>query len=426
MLSTRLTIVFALAVVLTAANLAPAEELADWPKWRGPDDTGSSPLVGLPIEWNAENVQWKTELAGKGCSTPIVWHNTIYVTAPIDDNDGLIALDANGKSKWNVQFGSENPGKHRNGSGCNASPTTDGKHVFVYFKSGTLAAVDFQGKTAWKINLVERYGPDTLFWDHGTSPVLTKDYVVMARMHGGESWLAAFDKATGELAWKVARNYETPIECDHGYSTPVVIDFHGEESLLTWGAEHLTIHHAKTGKLVWTCGGFNPEGNKLWPTIATPVVVGDVAVIAYGRNDRGIPRLHGVRLDGTGDVTATNRLWDRDDIGTFVPSPAVYQEKIYLVGDKGKVTCFAPATGKTIWEGDFPKHRARYYGSPLIAGGTLYAPREDGIISVADVREGFQMLGENDMGESVIASPVPVPGRLLLRGTESLFCVGKQ
>lgn len=421
----RLFAMFALAIVLSVPNITSAEKLIDWPKWRGPQDTGSSSLADLPIEWNAENVRWKTELSGKGCSTPIVWQNTIYVTAPIDGKDALIALDANGKSIWNVQFGSETPGKHRNGSGCNASPTTDGTHVFVYFKSGTLAAVDLEGKTVWKTNLVERYGPDTLFWDHGTSPVLTQDYVVMARMHDGESWLAAFDKATGQLAWKVARNYETPVECDHGYSTPVVIDFQGEESLLTWGGEHLTIHHANTGQLVWSCGGFNPEGNKLWPTIATPVVVGDVAVIAYGRNDRGIPRLHGVRLEGTGDVTATNRLWDRDDIGTFVPSPVVYQEKIYLVGDKGKVTCFDPATGKTIWEDAFPKHRTRYYGSPLIAGGTLYAPREDGIIMVADIRDGFRMLGENDMLESVIASPVPGPNCLLIRGTETLFCIGK-
>lgn len=421
----RLFALLALAVVLSAANVASAEKFADWPKWRGPNDTGSSPLVDLPTEWNAENALWKAEFSGKGCSTPIVWHDTIYVTAPIDGKDALIALDADGKPLWNVQFGGENPGKHRNGSGCNASPTTDGEHVFVYFKSGTLAAVDLQGKIAWETNLVERYGPDTLFWDHGTSPVLTQDFVVMARMHQGESWLAAFDKATGELAWKTARNYETPVECDHGYSTPVVLDFQGEESLLTWGGEHLTIHHAKTGKLVWSCGGFNPDGNKLWPTIATPVVVGDVAVIAYGRNDRGIPRLHGVRLQGEGDVTKTNRLWDRDDIGTFVPSPIVYQEKIYLVGDKGKVTCFDPATGKTIWEDAFPKHRANYYGSPLIAGGILCAPREDGVVLVADIRDGFKLLHENDMRESVIASPVPGPGRLLIRGTTTLFCVGK-
>lgn len=421
----RLIAVLAFAVSLYAVNITSAEDLADWPNWRGPNDTGSSSLVGLPTKWDVESVQWKTELSGKGCSTPIVWQDTIYVTAPIDGKDSLIALDSNGKPLWNVQFGSENPGKHRNGSGCNASPTTDGEHVFVYFKSGTLAAVDFQGTTTWETNLVDRYGPDTLFWDHGTSPVLTKQFVVMARMHQGESWLAAFDKATGELAWKVARNYETPVECDHGYSTPVVIDFQGEESLLTWGGEHLTVHHAKTGELVWSCGGFNPEGNKLWPTIATPVVVGDVAVIAYGRNDRGIPRLHGVRLEGTGDVTKSNRLWDRDDIGTFVPSPVVYQGKIYLVGDKGEVTCFDPKTGETIWEDAFPKHRARYYGSPMIAGGTLYAPREDGIILVADIRDCFKLLGENDMSESVIASPVPGPGRLLIRGTETLFCVGK-
>jgi len=107
----------------------------------------------------------------------------------------------------------------------------------------------------------------------------------MARMHQGESWLAAFDKATGEMAWKVPRNYKTPVECDHGYSTPLVIQHQGKESILVWGAEHLTIHNATDGQLTWSCGNFNPDGNKLWPAIATPVLVGDMAIIAYGRND---------------------------------------------------------------------------------------------------------------------------------------------
>jgi hypothetical protein len=59
----------------------------------------------------------------------------------------------------------------------------------------------------------------------------------------------------------------------------------------------------------------------------------------------------------------------------------------------------------------------------LIAGGKIYAPREDGVVFVADVKDGFKLLAENDMGEPVIASPVPSSNRLLIRGIRNLFCI---
>ena len=149
----------------------------------------------------------------------------------------------------------------------------------------------------------------------------------MTRMHHGESWLAAFDKRSGEIMWKVPRNFETPTEGDHGYSTPIVISHQGAEALLVWGAQHLTLHDAANGKVLWTCGGFNPESKALWPSIASPVVSGDIAVVAFGRNDRGIPRLHGIRLGGHGDVTKTHRVWKRTDIGTFVPDSSGLQRQ---------------------------------------------------------------------------------------------------
>ena len=427
--STAMTIRTALctAILLSCGfNLIAAERTANWPRWRGPQDIGSIDNGNYPVQWKPDGVLWKSELPGKGCSTPIVWNQRIYVTAPVDGRDSLIALDWSGKRIWQTGFGKENPGKHRNGSGCNPSPATDGESIFVEFKSGTLAAVSLEGKIRWQTNFVESFGKDTLFWDHGTSPVLTKKYVVKARMHKGESWLAAFDKTTGEMEWKVPRNYETPTEGDHGYATPLVIQHRGQEALLVWGAQHLTLHDVTNGKVLWTCGDFNPESKRLWPSIATPVVVGDIAVIAFGRNDRGIPRLHGIRLGGQGDVTDTHRVWKRTDIGTFVPTPVAYQGKIYLVGDKGRIDCLDPVTGKTLWTDAFPKHRARFYGSPLIAGGKLYAPREDGVVFVADVKDGFKLLAENAMDEPVIASPVPTSNRLLIRGIRNLFCISAE
>ena len=399
-------------------------EAPDWGSWRGPLANGSVEKGSYPVEFGADKYLWRTALPGRGCSTPIVLDGMIYLTAPADGKDSLLCYDQDGNEKWRAVFDQESRGKHRNGSGSNASPVTDGKAVFAYFKSGTLAAVETGGKERWKTNLVERFGPDTLFWDHGTSPVLTEKYVVMARMHHGESWLAAFDKATGDMAWKVARNYSTPTECDNGYSTPLVIRHQGKESILVWGAQHVTIHNADDGQVAWSCGDFNPDGNRMWPSIATPVVVGDMAVIAYGRADRGEPRLHGIRLTGSGDVTATNRVWKRNDLGTFVPTPVVYKGRVILLRDRGQVACIDPATGDTIWEGALPKHRANYYASPLVAGGRLYAAREDGTVFVANIAgDKLELLAENAMDENIIGSPVPVANRLIIRGAKHLFCV---
>ena len=398
---------------------------ADWPQWRGSDSSGSIETGDFPTALSPERLAWKTTLPGKGCSTPIVVGDSIYITAPVEGNDALLALDLKGNQKWEAVFGRENAGKHRNGSGSNASPVSDGEGVFVYFKSGTLAAVNVDGTKRWSTNIVERFGPSNLFWDHGTSPVLTEKYVVMARMHDGESWLAAFDKQSGDLAWKEARNYQTKVENDHGYATPLLIKHQGEEALLVWGAEHLTIHRSKDGKAVWSCGNFNPDQKQLWPSISTPVIVDDTAVIAYGRNDRKLPLLFGIRLKGEGDVTKTNHAWMRNDVGTFVPSAVAFKGRVYLVRDRGEVECIDPQSGETFWSDALPKGRASYYASPLIANGLLVAPREDGVVFVARIGDdGFEVLGEYDMDEPVIGSPVPRGNQLLIRGEKHLYAFG--
>ncbi|MDB4766448.1 PQQ-binding-like beta-propeller repeat protein [bacterium] len=233
-------------------------------------------------------------------------------------------------------------------------------------------------------------------------------------------------KKTGKLAWKVDRNFETPREGDQGYATPVLIDFQDKPALLVYGAEHLTIHDVTDGKLLWQCGGFNPEKSELWPTIAMPVVVDDVAVVAAGRNDRKLPLLYGVKLDGSGDVSETNIIWKRDDIGTFVPCPAVWEGKVYLVRDQGEVECLNAADGTSFWRERFAKHRSKYYSSPLIAGGLLYCSREDGAVFVVDIRDGeFKLLAEAELKESVIASMVPLDKKVLVRSVKHLYCFGQ-
>ncbi|MDP7638193.1 MAG: PQQ-binding-like beta-propeller repeat protein [Candidatus Hydrogenedentes bacterium] len=398
-------------------------EDVSWPRWRGPNDDGSARPGNYPVTWDPEKVLWKVEVPGRGYSTPVVWNKRIYLTTGANGSDTVLSFDWSGKQVWQQQLGPEVAGKHSNGSGSNPSVATDGSAIFAFFKSGNFAALDLDGSIRWKTNLFERYGIDVRFWDFGTSPVLTKKDVVIAEMHDNESWLCALDKITGEVSWRVSRNYDTPQEGRQGYSTPIVFSHKGVEALLVWGGQHLSAHDAADGKIIWSCGGFNPEATPYWPAVASPVISGTVAVVPFGRADRRDPRLHGIKLGGSGDVTETHRLWRREDTGSFVLTPGAYNGRVYVVRDSGEVHCIDPLTGESFWSGVFPKGKGNFYASPLIAGGHLYAAREDGTIFVLKLGDKFEIASKIDMKEKIIASPAAISGRLLVRTDRHLFCI---
>lgn len=399
---------------------------ADWPGYRGPQADGSIEKGDYPTKFDAASATWKVRLPGKGTSVPIVHNKTIFITSPLEGEDAVLAFDFSGKRLWETKLGRESKPKHQQlASSCNATPVTDGKGVFVHFKSGNFAALEMDGKVRWKKNLVEEFGEEKLFWDSGTSPMLTDKHVVMQRLHGGESWIAGFDKNSGELKWRELRNYDAPNENDNSYTTPILFDNAGTKALLIWGAEHLTAHDAENGKMIWSAGGYNPAGTGYWPYIASPAVIGDIAVLPIGRDDRKQGKIAGIKLGGKGDVSKSHTLWLREDIGVFCASPVEYKGQAYLLRHKGEIVCLDPKTGQTVWVANLPEHRAPYYASPVIANGILYAAREDGMIFTARVGGKFELLGENAMGERIVASPTPAEDRLFVRGDNHLFCISK-
>ncbi len=410
-------------VSLTLSASAFAKEKAGnrWPSWRGPDAKGSVTSGVYRAEFGPKkNLEWSVDLPGRGCSTPAVWGDNVFVTAPVEGKDALLNYSwKTGDLHWKTIVGEGRKGKHRNGSSSNPSPVTDGEYIFSYFRSGNVAGFDMKGKLLWTHNLQKLFGKDTLYWDIGTSPVIAGDNVVVAVMHEGGSYLVAYSKKDGKQVYKADRNYKCPVEGDHAYTTPIVREVDGRQQIIVWGAERLSGHDAKTGKLIWSSTGFNPKNKSYWVAVASPVITSGVAIVPHGRGSRTL----GVKIDGKGDVSETHVAWVREDIGSFVPTPAANGNKVYLLRDKGEVVCFDAKSGKTIWEGKFPKHRAKYYASPVVAGDKLYATREDGVVLVAKIDGKFEFLAENDMGERMIASPVPIDGKILLRGEKSLFCV---
>lgn len=413
--------IFAACLLLTDVLAA-----GNWPAWRGDGGNGVATDKQPPLDL-AGKLLWKAELPGRGCSTPIVWDDKLYVTCPIGDEDGLLAFDSKGKELWRKTFGTLTPGRgQRVGSSTNSSPVTDGEVVVVYFKSGTVACLDLDGKPQWQINLQERYGKDTLWWDQGTSPVFAAGQVVVAVMQTeGESYLVSLDRKTGKEVWRTPRKYETGKESGDAYTTPHVVKVNGKEQIISWGADHLTGHDAATGKLLWECGGFNPKRAGTQRVIASAVVGDGLAVVPFNRGDA----LAAIRLDGSGDVSETHWAWRNDQLGSDAASPILHDGKVYVLKDggpqRGRLTCLDAKTGKPLWESTLPKGPQIYYSSPLLAGDQIYCVREDGMLFSGKItKDGLTEVKSHPLGEGVIASPISVGGRLIVRTDKSLFCFG--
>lgn len=422
MQSLRCVGVVVLGFVFASIQSDRASAADNWPQWRGPLGTGVAADGDYPTKFAAdEGLAWKVELPGSGSSTPAVWGDQIFVTCGIDGKDGIVCYDMEGNELWRKTLGEERKGKHQNGTGSNPSPATDGERLVVYYKSGTVGCLDLEGNVMWTKNLQDLYGKDTLWWDLGTSPVLAGDRAIVAVMHEGESYLAALDLSNGEVLWKTPRNYETARESDQSYTTPQVVKVDGKDVVVTWGADHLTGHDVASGKLLWESGGFNPEDEGMWRVIASPAIGEGIAIVPYGRGEF----LAGVRLGGSGDVTKSNRIWEKDGIGADVPTAVVDDGKAILLMDRGQLACLDMKSGEEIWSSSLPRNRNKYYASPVLAGDKLYCAREDGVIFVGQIDGiGFELLGENNMGERIIATPVPIRDGLLVRGNESLIYVG--
>src|SRR5688572_24431841 len=72
-------------VTLLFAATSPVGAETNWPQFRGPGARGVATGVGLPDRWSAtENVAWKTDLPGRGWSSPIVWGDRVLLTTVVN------------------------------------------------------------------------------------------------------------------------------------------------------------------------------------------------------------------------------------------------------------------------------------------------------------------------------------------------------
>ena len=107
-----------------------------------------------------------------------------------------------------------------------------------------------------------------------------------------------------------------------------------------------------------------------------------------------------------------------------VPSPLILDDYVYLCRENGNLICLDRKTGKQIYEER--TNRFRHRASPVYADGKIYLSGRDGKVTVVQPGPEFKILAQNDIGESLAASPAISGGRIYLRTFDALWAFGEK
>lgn len=417
---------------ICAALATTGSHAADWPRFRGPNADGSTSEKGLPLKWSErENLTWRTELPGPGSSSPIIVGNVVYLTCysgygadvkSPGDPAGLtrhaICLNrADGKILWKKDVKLSTPDKAYTGTYitqhgyASSTPVSDGKNVYFFFGPAGVYAYSIRGEELWHVNVGEKAHD----WGNGASPILHGDLLIVNAALEGDN-LVALDKKTGKEVWSVRGGLPA------SWNTPVIATVNGREELIVNASGKLRAFDPATGKELWNCRSI--RGAELCPS----VVVHDGIVFVIGVPGTG--NAMAVKAGGSGDVSATNVLWEIKS-GSNVSSPIYLDGHVYWANDsRGTLHCVKAETGEMVFEQPLSKERGnRVYASPILSEGRLYyVSRNQGTFVVA-AKPKFELLEHNVIAgdDSVFnATPAIADGQIYLRSDKFAYCIGKR
>lgn len=386
-----------------------------WPRWRGPSGQGhvAGEAAGYLDRWSGiDDALWKTEVPGRGNSSPIVWGDRIFLTTAYEGGArrSILAFRrSDGKKLWETFVPDASPeDAHPKNTRASSTPATDGERVYAYFGNHGLLAVDFEGKRVWHVEM----GPFTAYHGTASSPLLHDGKVIVVQDHSGASFIAAFDAATGREIWRTARRARV------GWNTPIAIQVGEREEIVVSGQQEVVAYHPDQGRELWRVKGNTFEA------IPTPVVGHGMLFASSGR---GGPTL-AIRPGGSGDVTDTHIVWKTPKGSPFVPSTVLHDGVLYMVNDMAAIaTAYDAKTGELLWQGRLGQaKREGFSSSPVVVGDKVFFTNDDGQTFVLKAGRELEILHVNEMGERVLASPALVDGTWYWRTEGHLLAIGRK
>ncbi len=412
----RATVLAVLVLLAWNVTLVQAQE---WTRFRGPNGTGVSEAAQIPVRWTAADYKWRTELPGVGHSSPVVWGEQVFVQSadPEKATRYVLCVDArSGKIVWQRTYESSHHLLHPRNTFASSTPAVDQDRLYVAWATPdqlTLRALTHAGEEVWTKDLgkwVSQHG-------FGSSPILYEDLVILFNsqqaeeldpgQQPGESYMMAFEAATGQLRWSQPR--ATTRVC---YSTPCIYQPPGgpPELIGCNTGDGIFSLDPRTGKPNWSLPVMEMR------TVASPIVVGDLILASNGSGGFSGNYLVAVRAGTT--PREAHRVTSK---AGYVPTPVARGNLVFTFFDSGFIKCFDATTGEEVWT----KRVTRgFSGSPVLVGDKIYCIDDEGNVVVWRADRQYQELARNPLGEASRATPAVSGNRMFLRTQSQLICVG--
>ncbi len=402
--------VFGLAVL-------PSDAGENWPAWRGLNNDGKVPEENPPVKWDAStNVLWKTEVPGRGHSSPTVYGDRIYLATGDDEklSQSVLAFDRkSGKKLWGKTLFSgfeKDKRLHKRNTLATSSIACDGERLLVLFMNDAavhLTALSLEGEVLWQ----KEVGDFKSHWGYSASPILYKDLILVAADHANGGYVTALDRKSGKVIWRQDRP-KSP-----NYPSPVVCKVAGKDQVILAGCKMLAAYDPASGKLLWSVDDATTE-----ECVGSVVVDGGLAFASGGYPKK---ETIAVKADGSGEV-----VW-RNEVQVYVPSMLTHEGYLYAITDKGEAYCFEAATGKEMWK---ERLGGIFNSSPVLAGEHVFITSQEGVTFV--IKPGpkkLDVVSKNKLGSDVFATPSFAGDRIYVRASEKqngkrqefLYCVGE-
>ena len=417
---------------------------SEWPQFRGPGGQGDVGNVELPLTWSeSKGVLWKTELPGRGWSSPVIADGKIWLTAAVEippseseleetrqklaSNPSagdmgaagsleLLALEVDletGQLLRTVKLFTvdEPPPIHNLNSYSSPTPVIADGRLLCHFGTFGIAAVDLKsGEVLWRklLEIDHIVGP-------GSSPVVVDDVVILTCDGADKQFISALDVKTGDTRWQVDRpplREENP-DMRKSFCTPLVFEHAGRQQAVIPGAQWFISYDPATGEEIWRVDHGSGFSN-----VPRPVFDGERVFLCTGF---GKPQLWAVRADGTGDVSETHVDWRQKQQIPAMSSPVLSDGRIYVISDGGVASCFDTASGELIWRERIP---GKYSASPLLANGRIYFCSQEGRTTVIEDAAEYKELAANQLDGMHMASPAVTGEDLILRTDTHLYRIG--
>jgi len=419
-------------VFLLSAAAGSADE---WPYWRGPHSNNVSDETGLPSRWTrgGENMLWRAAWVGR--STPVAFDGRVCASGRADLRFEAVGCWSaqDGRKLWERRFPVYNTTIPFSRVGW-ASVTADPQTGYLYAQNGDghLLCLDRDGKTVWQRRLGEEMGRSSGYGGRTHTPLLDGERLIMSVVGTGWGDLSAlrqryvaFDKKTGAVNW-IATPSDASVEDFNNQANAVVAEIGGRRLIIGGGADGwIYAIRAETGELQW-------KFRLSQKSLNSPVTLVGSTVYATSNGEpvegNFLGQIVAIDGSGSGDITATGRLWHVDGVMAGFAAPVYLGGRLYVVDDSAGLRALDAKTGRLLFETNLGTvGRA----APLFADGKIYATEVNGHVTILKALDDrFEVLDRDALTTpegrqtEVWGSVVAAYGRLYFMAEDGLYCVG--